>query len=374
MISEFLIVANDLIETGGMDVANHALAYRAADRSVRVRLVSHRVAPGLARHPNVQWTRVPRPLSSDSLGAPLIDLYGRRAARRHPGPVLVNGGNCSAAAANWVHYVHAAYARRAAVGGWRRAKTALDHRIALRDEARALARARLVIANSERTKQDLVQQLGLAESKIHVVYYGIDADRFRPTEGDQRSIVRHELGLPERPLAAFIGGLGDTRKGFDTLFDAFVELCRDRQWDVDLVVIGRGAELTGWQTRAAAAGLERRIHFLGFRSDVPRLLPALDLLVAPTRYEAYGLGVHEALCSGLPAVVSKDAGVAERYPPELSQLLLEDPNSAAELARRLRDLRSGMSELRGRILPLSALLRARTWNSMADDILGLLEP
>ena len=74
MVSDLLIVANDFIETGGMDVANHALASRAADRNIRVRVVSHQVAPRLASHPNVQWLRVPRPLKSDSLGAPLMDV------------------------------------------------------------------------------------------------------------------------------------------------------------------------------------------------------------------------------------------------------------------------------------------------------------
>ncbi|MDK2408772.1 glycosyltransferase [Aphanizomenon sp. PH219] len=54
------------------------------------------------------------------------------------------------------------------------------------------------------------------------------------------------------------------------------------------------------------------INFLGFRADVPNLLRAADCLVAPTRYEAYDLGVHEALCCGLPAIVSADAGVDER--------------------------------------------------------------
>ncbi len=372
-MTDLLIVASDFIETGGMDVANHALARRAADLGLRVRLVAHQVSPVLAQHPNVRWVRVPRPVNSNSLGSPLIDLYGRRAARAHRGGILVNGGNCRLPAVNWVHYVHSAYRRRSAAGGWRRAKTAVDHRIALRDERRALDLARLVIANSERTKHDLVERLGLPETKIRTVYYGIDPSRFKPATLEQRSTVRRELGLPSgRVLAAFIGGLGETRKGFDTLFDAHVELCRDPRWDVDLVVIGRGAELAGWQARAAHENVADRMHFLGFRSDVPRLLPAMDLLVAPTRYEAYGLGVHEALGSGLPAVVSRTAGVAERYPQSLAHLLLDDPNSASELARCLRNLRGDMSGLRGRVLPLSEELRMRTWEHMADDILALL--
>src|SRR2546428_102724 len=77
-----------------------------------------------------------------------------------------------------------------------------------------------------------------------------------------------------------------------------------------------------WQGMAAAHELAGRVRFLGFRTDVPDLLRAADVLIAPSRYEPYGLTVHEALCCGLPALVSAAAGVAERYPAELSDLLI----------------------------------------------------
>ena len=54
---------------------------------------------------------------------------------------------------------------------------------------------------------------------------------------------------------------------------------------------------------------------------MPTVFAACDLLIHPARYEAYGLAVHEALCRGLPALVSATAGVAERYPEDLGQLL-----------------------------------------------------
>ena len=66
--------------------------------------------------------------------------------------------------------------------------------------------------------------------------------------------------------------------------------------------------------------INRAAKFL-WSADVPNLLRAADCLVAPTRYEAYGLGVHEALCCGLPGIVSADAGVAERYSPELQRFV-----------------------------------------------------
>ena len=140
--------------------------------------------------------------------------------------------------------------------------------------------------NSERTRRDLTEKLGVDDSLIRTVYYGIDAERFAPPNDERRRRLREQLGLPDRPHVAFVGALGDRRKGFDTLFAAWTSLCRDPAWEANLLVVGRGAELPLWQKRAQDEGIEGRIRFLGFRSDVPDVLAACDALVAPTRYEA----------------------------------------------------------------------------------------
>jgi glycosyltransferase involved in cell wall biosynthesis len=137
-------------------------------------------------------------------------------------------------------------------------------------------------------------------------------------------------------------------------------------------VVGRGAQLADWRERTRQDGLQDRIRFLGFRSDVSDVLAACDALVAPTRYEAYGLGVQEALCCGLPAIVSAGAGVAERYVPGLAPLLLQDPDSVAELVTRLDCWRGAAEQFRATTLTLSAELRRRTWATMADEIIALL--
>ena len=142
---------------------------------------------------------------------------------------------------------------------------------------------------------------------------------------------------------------------------------------MELKVAGGGAQLEEWERRARAYGLSERIQFLGFRKDVPALMAAADLLVSPTRYESYGLGVHEALCTGLPALVSRAAGVAERYPPSLKALLLEDPDDARELVQRLEMWRAQGSALAPHVSELSATLRAWTWDRMAAEMVELLE-
>jgi glycosyltransferase involved in cell wall biosynthesis len=232
----------------------------------------------------------------------------------------------------------------------------------------------LVIVNSEVTKTDVVERVGVAPERIRTVYYGTDQNHFRPATADDREAARKQLGWSaEVPVVVFIGALGDCRKGFDTLFKAWQHLCARETWDALLAVVGTGAEQPVWQQRAEEAGLPDRIRFLGFRRDVPRILAASDALVAPTRYEAYGLGVQEALCRGLPAFVSRSAGVAERYPPYLDDLLLDDPNDADGLADRLLHWRQCLEKYRTATADFADQLRAYTWDDMAERIVNLVE-
>ena len=200
---------------------------------------------------------------------------------------------------------------------------------------------------------------GVDRARTRVVYYGVDAARFGSVSPAERESSRRALGLPsDRPLALFVGALGDRRKGFDVVFDAWRTLCSRADWDADLVVAGTGAELPAWQARAAEQLRGDRVRFLGFRKDMPAIFAACDLLIHPARYEAYGLAVHEALCRERPAIVTASAGVAERYPADLQSLLLQDPDSAAELTTRLLAWRADR-ELPRRVSPTSDRACAR---------------
>ena len=253
----------------------------------------------------------------------------------------------------------------------RRVKDRFQRGRGLRSERRNLTRARLLLCNSRRTQRDLVDRLAVPVFRTRVIYYGIDRERFALVGPDELHAARQTLGWPaDRRHILFMGALGNRRKGFDTLFDAWAELCRDPAWDGHLVVAGAGAEQPVWQRRFAQAGLASHATFLGFREDVERLVAASDALVHPARYEAYGLGVHEALCRGVPALVSADAGVAERYPPELADLLIQDPESAGELAGRLRAWRARWDGVRRDLRSFADRLRARSWDDMAADIVA----
>jgi glycosyltransferase involved in cell wall biosynthesis len=356
-----------------MDRANHALAAALAARGGDVHLVSHRVWPDLEAQPSVRVHKVDRPLNSHLLGAPRLASAGARVARGlgSAATVVANGGNADTADVNWVHYLHAAHTPRGA-GLRQRLQSHATHRYYLARERDALGRARIIVCNSRRTSDEIADRLGIDPSRLRVVYYGSDAARFGRVTDEERAAARRDLGWPaDRPAVVFIGALGDRRKGFDRLFAAWQTVCRTPGWDAALIVVGQGSELAAWRRRTGDAHLDGSIRFLGFRDDVPRILAASDLLVHPARYEAYGLGVHEALCRGIPAIVSADAGVAELYPGTLRDLLIPDVEDSDDLAERLRLWRSNVEAVASRVVPLSDRLRSRSWGDMAAEIVGV---
>jgi glycosyltransferase involved in cell wall biosynthesis len=372
-MTRWMIVAGDFRPHGGMDCANHALALTLArQRAIDVAVVTHHASPDLG-DAGVTVHRVRRPLGAHLLGAPLLARTAERLARRLPdgARVVANGGNADTGDVNWVHYLHGAHAPVAA-GLRRRIQSSISHRYDLRRERLALDRARLVVCNSQRTARDVVSHAGVDPAKVRVVYYGTDPSRFGVVTPAERRAVRHALGWDaDRPVAIFIGALGDRRKGFDRLMETWRRLARDASWDTDLAVVGEGSELASWQRQAAADGVAQRIRFLGFRIDVSRLLAACDVLIHPARYEAYGLGVHEALCRGLPAIVSARAGVAERFPPDLHDWLVTDVEDAGELADRIRQWRADINGAAARVKPFAERLRARTWDDMGEEFVAV---
>lgn len=373
----FAIISGDFVRTGGMDRANYALAHYLAERGDEVHLVAYRVAEDLAHRPNVHVHRVPKPLGSYFLANPLMHRRARRLAARiaeKGGRVVVNGGNCDWNDVNWLHHVHAVDPGQTA-GSWpRRLKNHWLRRTFLAEERTIVPKARLVLATCERTKRDGIHHLGVDPKRVQIVYLGIDPTIFRPADSSERLAIRSRLGWsPQRPTAVFIGALGDRRKGLDTLFEAWSTLCRDPAWDADLVVVGRGAEAPLWAERAASAGLVDRIRFAGFVRDLADLLRASDGHVLPSRYEGYSMVTQEALACGIPALITSSAGIADRYPAELSDWLIPDPEDADDLAARLRRWREGVGQPRPDLDAFSERIRAYDWDRMAEAMVERIE-
>ncbi|MGH7879505.1 MAG: glycosyltransferase, partial [Candidatus Binataceae bacterium] len=207
-----------------MDKLNAALARYLIGRGTPVVLVGHRFDVEFAENPAVRLHRVGMVAGSFFLGEWRLDRAGRavaaRVSARCPAArVLVNGVNCAWPDLNWVHFVHHASSPRVAEGPrWLQVKDRLEGRRAARRESLILSSARRLIVNSERTRTDLIEKLGLQNDRMVTVYPGNDVSA-QSMGPEQRSAARAWLGLGPEPVIAFVGALRhDNRKGFDTLW------------------------------------------------------------------------------------------------------------------------------------------------------------
>ncbi|HMF57524.1 MAG TPA: glycosyltransferase family 4 protein [Pyrinomonadaceae bacterium] len=179
----------------------------------------------------------------------------------------------------------------------------------------ALKRVSRIIAVSKAVERALQAQKIFPPDRIRHVANGIDVEKFeRAGQAIDREAIR--LGLPShaRFLIGIIGELREHKGQEDFLRAA--HLIASQMEDVDFLIIGEdgapdkqyGAHL---HRLVEEIGLERRVHFMGWRKDVPQLLHALDLFISSSRVEPFGLVMVEAMACGLAVVATATGGAQE---------------------------------------------------------------
>ena len=173
-------------------------------------------------------------------------------------------------------------------------------------------RAGLVIANSNATAETFVATGG-RRALVEVVYNGFEPSDFvRPSHFSQTAL-RKKLELPDGVLIAIFGRL--TRwKGQHIALEALRSLP-----GVHLAIVGEAlfteedrAYREELRRTAEEPGLQGRVHFLGFRSDVIELLQAMDVVVhCSVAAEPFGRVIVEAMLAGIPVVATRGGGVDE---------------------------------------------------------------
>ena len=243
---------------------------------------------------------------------------------------------------------------------------------------RSVHRADLVLADSQSTKDDLVELLGVKPARIEVVYPGVE-ERFHPIE-DQAHLegVRKQYNLPPR----FILGLGtlQPRKNFVRLIEAFADLrsfdvAQDKSaiCDLHLVIVGG----KGWLYEDIFAaveqlGLEEKVIFPGFVADehLPALYNLADLFVFPSFYEGFGLPPLEALACGRPVITSDASSLPEVVGEAGLMVEATDTGALAEAMKRVLEDNALQEEMTARGLEQA---KKFTWEKAAAKLLSLYE-
>lgn len=217
---------------------------------------------------------------------------------------------------------------------WKLAFTSASQRRHSRYTRWLIRRMDAVIATSNKTARYL-------EGPAVVIRHGIDTETFRPA--GTRAEARARLGLPGD--GALIGCFGRIRaqKGTDLFVEAMITALPHLP-GARAVVMGRATGphqgfLDDLRRRTAGAGLAQRLLFLPEAPvhEMARWYQALDLFVAPQRWEGFGLTPLEAMACGVP-VIASDVGAFSELVANGVTGVLAPPDDAAALARAARDI------------------------------------
>jgi glycosyltransferase involved in cell wall biosynthesis len=160
------------------------------------------------------------------------------------------------------------------------------------------------------------EAMGVPETKIFPVPYTVDNDRFIAAAAaagtpEMRAATRARLGLRGGDPAILYAAKFESRKRPEDLLLALGRLQREGI-AVQLVLVGSG-ELEDKLRAMVAEQQIRNVTFPGFvnQSELPRIYAAADVFVLPSENEPWGLAVNEAMCAGVPIVLSEEIGCVE---------------------------------------------------------------
>ncbi len=184
-----------------------------------------------------------------------------------------------------------------------------------------------------------VAMQGFQPSQVEVLHNPVDRQRFRPPSPDQRAAARRSLGIePEAVVAVSVGRI-DRVKGIDLVLDSWGAVVAAVPHAV-LILAGDGPLRGVLERGAASAPWGRSVQFLGYRSDVERVLWGADVAVMASRREGLPLAALEAMSTGLPVVGAQVGGIAEIVHSGRNGVLVpagDVPALASELTALLRD-------------------------------------
>lgn len=171
-----------------------------------------------------------------------------------------------------------------------------------------------IITVSESSKNDIIKFLNVDESKIEIVYNGVDYEKFNKyyTE-DIKLIVRNKYNLPQNYIL-YMGTL-EPRKNIDSIIEAFALIKKQKDFDnIKLVIAGK----KGWLFEdifnlVDKLNLKDHVIFTDYvdETDKPIIYNMAKLFVFPSLYEGFGIPVLEAMASSVPVIASNVSSLPE---------------------------------------------------------------
>lgn len=203
---------------------------------------------------------------------------------------------------------------------------------------------------------------------VVVGHYGIDPKKVKPVHNgaDPVDVFVTKKKFPEK-LVLFLGRL-TAQKGPEFFLEIATKVL-EKNRDVRFVVAGTGEKLKPLIETGAFRGLGGHFHFTGFlnKEKVNDLLSMTDVYCMPSVSEPFGLSALEAAQFGIPAVISKQSGVAE----VLQGALVADFWDVELMAQHINDLLTD-GEMRERVVEQAKKdIAASTWDAAAEKVVEI---
>lgn len=192
---------------------------------------------------------------------------------------------------------------------------------------------RTVITISQGIREVLIEA-GVDSDRVVCIPSAVDTDCYTPN-GD-RSWFRTEFGLPDDALTVGMVAQLIPRKGHHILFEALPEVL-SRHAEVRVLLFGQGPLAEELTKTITQNGWQERVILAGFRRDLERVIPCLDVLVHPALMEGLGVSLLEAAAAGVPIIASRVGGIPEVVKPGLTGELIP-PNDSQALCEHLQHL------------------------------------
>lgn len=178
---------------------------------------------------------------------------------------------------------------------------------------------------------------GLSPQRLRVVRSVVDATPYQAPA--DKAWFRAQFGLPEGSRTLGVVAQLIERKGHLVLLEALPPLLREFP-ELRVLFFGKGPLERPLREAIAARGMQAQVQLAGFRPDLPRILPCLDLLVHPAFREGLGVSLLQASAAGVPIVACRAGGIPEAVRDGLNGVLVPPGDAAAlgqAIARLLRD-------------------------------------
>ena len=201
----------------------------------------------------------------------------------------------------------------------------------------AFGQASAIIVNSTAVR-DYLTEASINKEKIHIVYNGINANRFNITDKERTSTCQ-KLGVPTNVNARFITMVANLRhdvKNVPMLIRAAKRISNVRS-NVHFIVAGEGELETQLKESARLSGIAENIHFIGRCDDIPALLGGSYAGVLTSTAEGFSNSILEYMAAGKPVVATNVGGASEAViDGETGFLVASDDDES--LAGRLLEL------------------------------------